>query len=320
MPGPCRLYEKSKWVCKIQDTTSIEILLLVYWHGIQYLDSRRGSFVPLHCKAIMFATRHLVLRKRASWSATSVRTFAVKELPWCAPSDSPTKTKSLEEIIASRKDNNEIQRLTPLKRFGIVGAMSMNRIIGINGRLPWTIPEERDMFEHLTTGKILIVGRITFEEEDGLGHVAHTSHCIVVSKTLSEDQIKGKLEKAKLAPEIRVVSSFVMALDLARQLVNESEQDGESSQSHDDKIKCWVGGGEQIFDEALVHPSACQLNLSVIDMNVPLEGLDMDNVSRFPPKYRWDNKYKQVSAVEKSSDSSDYKFTHCVFERVKGSR
>lgn len=267
----------------------------------------------------MFATRNLLPQKRASWRAASIRKFAVKELPWCAPSDSPTKKQSLEEI-ASRKDY-ETQQLTPIKRFGIVGAMSKNRVIGINGMLPWRIPEDRKIFETLTKGKILILGRKTLlEEDEGLGHVAHTSHCIVVSKTLTEDHIKVAQEKANVAPEIRIASSFAMALDLARQLVDESDADELPKEAHDDKLECWVGGGEQIFDEALVHPSAYQLNLSIIDMDVQLEGLDMDKVARFPPKYRWDNKYKQVSAVDKSSDSFDNKFTHCVFERVKGSR
>ena len=43
--------------------------------------------------------------------------------------------------------------------------MSRNRIIGVNGGLPWSLPEDRKNFKALTTGKVLVVGRKTYEEE-----------------------------------------------------------------------------------------------------------------------------------------------------------
>ena len=45
----------------------------------------------------------------------------------------------------------------------IVAAMSQNRVIGVNNKLPWSIPEELAHFKQLTMGKPMIMGRKTFD-------------------------------------------------------------------------------------------------------------------------------------------------------------
>lgn len=46
----------------------------------------------------------------------------------------------------------------------IIVAFSKNgRIIGNNGRIPWTLPEDLQHFKELTTGNAIIMGRKTFE-------------------------------------------------------------------------------------------------------------------------------------------------------------
>ncbi len=45
----------------------------------------------------------------------------------------------------------------------IVAAMSENRVIGLNNKLPWYIPEELQHFKQLTMGKPMIMGRKTFD-------------------------------------------------------------------------------------------------------------------------------------------------------------
>ena len=42
-------------------------------------------------------------------------------------------------------------------------AMSENRGIGLNGNIPWLIPQDLKWFKEFTTGQTLIVGRATFE-------------------------------------------------------------------------------------------------------------------------------------------------------------
>lgn len=45
----------------------------------------------------------------------------------------------------------------------IVAAVASNSVIGIDGRLPWHIPEDMARFKRLTMGGALVMGRETFE-------------------------------------------------------------------------------------------------------------------------------------------------------------
>lgn len=45
----------------------------------------------------------------------------------------------------------------------IVAAVGRNGVIGIDGRLPWDIPEDLARFKRITMGHALVMGRATFE-------------------------------------------------------------------------------------------------------------------------------------------------------------
>ena len=47
--------------------------------------------------------------------------------------------------------------------FNAIAAMSENRVIGIQGKIPWHIPEDFRWFKHKTMGGTLIMGRKTFD-------------------------------------------------------------------------------------------------------------------------------------------------------------
>lgn len=40
--------------------------------------------------------------------------------------------------------------------------MSLNRVIGVDGKIPWHLPEDYKWFKQLTTGGIVLMGRKTF--------------------------------------------------------------------------------------------------------------------------------------------------------------
>jgi dihydrofolate reductase len=62
-----------------------------------------------------------------------------------------------------------------------------NRVIGRNGTLPWTLPEDLALFKSMTTGKTVIMGRSTFESILArLGKPLPNRSNIVMSKTLRE--------------------------------------------------------------------------------------------------------------------------------------
>lgn len=45
----------------------------------------------------------------------------------------------------------------------IIAAVGRNGVIGVDGRLPWRIPEDLARFKRLTMGSCLVMGRDTFE-------------------------------------------------------------------------------------------------------------------------------------------------------------
>ena len=170
--------------------------------------------------------------------------------------------------------------------------MSRNRVIGVNGKLPWNLPEDRKAFKALTKDKLVIIGRRTFEEELNQCHISHTAKCIVVSESLPEDFSTDR---------IRLARSFPEALHMAKELVDEMNPDQEL-----EDISCWVAGGEKIYQEALLHPSASCLHLTIVDIEVGIKGEEGEasDITMFPAKYRWDHIFKEVSREEHLSKSN----------------
>ena len=50
----------------------------------------------------------------------------------------------------------------------IIVAMSENRVIGREGKIPWDLPEDRKKFQMLTMGNAIVMGRRTYDE---IGHL-----------------------------------------------------------------------------------------------------------------------------------------------------
>ncbi len=48
-------------------------------------------------------------------------------------------------------------------KIAIIAAVSRNRVIGKDGKLPWHISEDLKRFKRLTTGHVVLMGRKTFE-------------------------------------------------------------------------------------------------------------------------------------------------------------
>ena len=65
----------------------------------------------------------------------------------------------------------------------LIAAVAKNGVIGAQGRIPWTIPEDRAHFRRLTQGGILIMGRYTWEE---IGRPLPGREIIVVSASAPE--------------------------------------------------------------------------------------------------------------------------------------
>lgn len=185
---------------------------------------------------------------------------------------------------------------------------------GTNGGIPWKCPRDVKNFKALTNSRILIIGRKTFNEHPNLVHVNHTRFCIVVSKSLDSLDVDSSENTS-----LQLVRSFPEALDLARELNDEyfEKVDNSDGANSNESLICWVGGGEAIYTEAIRHPSAAELHLSVLDIEI--EPTREKDVAYFPSKYRWDNVFTEASKTYYPADTEAFapSFTYFIYKRKK---
>jgi dihydrofolate reductase len=67
--------------------------------------------------------------------------------------------------------------MKPLPNLSIIAALSDNRVIGRDNKLPWRMPSDLAHFKRLTMGKPIIMGRRTWESLPGL--LPHRTHLVV---------------------------------------------------------------------------------------------------------------------------------------------
>ena len=109
----------------------------------------------------------------------------------------------------------------------IIAALTeTTRVIGIQGRLPWHLPEDLQRFKALTIGHPIIMGRKTWEFGLGKRTLPHR-HNIVVSRSLMLDSDRGNVvldgndgglmvETADVDTSLLVVRSLPEALMVAQ--------------------------------------------------------------------------------------------------------
>jgi len=84
----------------------------------------------------------------------------------------------------------------------IIVAMTRDKVIGLNGKMPWHLPEDLKLFKDLTVGNTVIMGRKTFES---IGKPLPRRHNLVVSRSLKE------------MPGVDICRSFDQALEKAEE-------------------------------------------------------------------------------------------------------
>ena len=133
-----------------------------------------------------------------------------------------------------------------------------------------------------------------------------------------------------MRPKLRLASSLQHALDLARDVLeprlkmnhtdtkscHHHEDDGEEEEGNhtNNPIKTWIGGGQRLYEESILHPNASLVSLSW--MKLPIEnqqmtssmsdmtdacnssGIDSRAIARFPHPSTWVGSYQLLSSKE----------------------
>jgi dihydrofolate reductase/dihydrofolate reductase (trimethoprim resistance protein) len=113
-----------------------------------------------------------------------------------------------------------------------IAAMSKNRVLGMNGKIPWHIKGEQSRFRELTSGKTIIMGRRSYEE---IGRPLPNRRTILISTKLNIQE-----------NNCVTVACLAEALKLTE---------------HEDEV--FISGGGQVYEEAL--PFLDRIYLTVIE-------------------------------------------------------
>lgn len=116
----------------------------------------------------------------------------------------------------------------------LIVAMTKNRVIGFEGKIPWKIKGEQKRFRELTTGNTVIMGRKSYEE---IGKPLPNRDTIVISRTCRYE-----------GDHIKTASSLQEAVSMVR------------------KGEIYVSGGGKLYEEAF--DIVDKIHLTVIDMEM----------------------------------------------------
>lgn len=162
-------------------------------------------------------------------------------------------------------------------KVSLVAAISENRVLAKEGKIPWKIPADKKRYRDKIKGHVIIAGRKTFDAS-----YTETVNVVVTRDSNYQPPI----------PAI-VVSSIDEALEIAK-----SDEVLQKAQSQDEVMV--IGGGE-IFRETIVY--AYKLYLTIVHQTV--EG------DTFFPDY---SEFKKVTFSEEGEENG-YTFTFLDLEK-----
>ena len=192
-----------------------------------------------------------------------------------------------------------------MKHFKAIAAMSLNRVIGADGKIPWHLPEDFKWFKEKTKGNVVIIGRKTFE---GLGKPLPDRINIVLSQHpgLLKREFPGLFGEAWIArgktavpppyqfelPQIGGVTAI--DLRIIKNFLKLSPTDS--------PLDYFICGGAQIYEQAL--PLCSDLYLTLVKREV--EG------DVFFPSF--EDRFVQVEEIR---DTPEFKILHYQHRGLK---
>jgi dihydrofolate reductase len=116
-----------------------------------------------------------------------------------------------------------------MPRVTLIVAMTDDGVIGIDGQLPWRLPEDLRRFKAATLGKPVVMGRKTFES---IGRPLPQRHNIVLTRQVGFSArdpavtvvttLQAALQAAGDVPEVMIIGGaeiYQLALPLAQRII-----------------------------------------------------------------------------------------------------
>jgi dihydrofolate reductase len=162
-----------------------------------------------------------------------------------------------------------------MRPYSLIVSCSENRVIGRDGKLPWSIPEDQQFFHQQTAGQIVIMGRVGYQTWPKAAAEGRRAIVITSDQTLRR-------------PGIVLTSSLPEALAAADGLPGD----------------IYICGGERIYQESIVRPEATRLFLTLVHAQVV-------GTTHFPD---WREAFTRETARREGADAN-WQYTFLTLER-----
>ena len=129
------------------------------------------------------------------------------------------------------------------KNISIIASVSLNGVIGNEGKIPWHISEDLKRFKKLTTNQIVILGRRTF---NSLPVDLKDRFVIVISKTIKSKDVEGNHCHIDY-----ITPSLENAINIAGEIGN--------SKPDDIYKEIFLCGGSSIYSEGMIYANKIYL-------------------------------------------------------------
>jgi dihydrofolate reductase len=186
--------------------------------------------------------------------------------------------------------------MDPRRAFEVVVACDAERGIGIDNKLPWSLPADMKHFRTLTSTKsahshenFVIMGKNTWFSLPAKFRPLPNRRNIVLSKTLGMPDLMPGIPSCSSS-----FSLVCQSLDDALKVY--------AAQKTDER--CFVIGGARVYEEALVHPCCSRLHLTQISAKFKCDAF-------FPP---FENTFSLLEESEVQEENG-ISFSFKVYER-----
>lgn len=146
----------------------------------------------------------------------------------------------------------------------LIAAVSQNNVIGVEGKIPWRLPEDMKRFATLTTPHPVIMGRVTYESIPKKFRPLPGRQNVVLTSDRSFREEGVYVARSWKDKDGLVEDALDIALDILQERM--VHKDGI------DYSKIFIGGGQQVYEKAMEY--ATSLEITHVDQQVP-PGKDM---------------------------------------------
>ncbi|HAA44185.1 MAG: dihydrofolate reductase [Halomonas sp. 54_146] len=188
-----------------------------------------------------------------------------------------SQKNATDQQSAMNQQSSEFDSLVPV---AMIVAMAKNRVIGVEGKLPWYLPEDLKFFKRITQAKPLVMGRKTFTS---IGKALPNRLNVVVTRNAAFSH-----------DGVRVCHDLPAALALADQQATIEAAE-----------EIMVMGGGEIYRQAL--PFAQRLYITEVDIEVKGDATFPD----FDP-----SGWQEVQRVAGQPAEGQPRYDFVVYERI----